>query len=295
MTDQLPYTRVLDHGHVKLRNLAGPTRRKDLFFDATDTDPPQAARMSFDQMDSDRSAEADHRLATYLMSNWHTSPFEMVQIWLDMKMPIFVARQFVRHRTVRLNEVSARYMTLPEEWYIPEIVGGKAPNVKQGQSDNLPGDVQDWFKMELTLDCARGYGLYQKALAKGVANEVARSFLHVNHYTHWLWNQDLHNFFHFLRLRDHHHAQQEAQQYAKSSDGLLRPFLPKTFDLYDEYRRMKEPADLDSLLAEFYQRIAEQANSAAHNGSFQGGMIADSDKRLVDEIKAKLVQAGLGR
>ena len=150
-------TKVLDHGFVTLRNLAGPTRRPDQQFDADDRDPAQAARMSFDQMDTDRSAEEDHRLSRYLMKNWHTSPFEMVECWLEMKMPIFVARQFVRHRTVSINEVS---VTLPEEWYIPEVVGGKAPNAKQGQIDSLDKETQEWFQMELTLDCARGYKRY---------------------------------------------------------------------------------------------------------------------------------------
>lgn len=277
MTPSVP---VLDHGHVMLRNLAGPTRRPWLPFDATDTDPPQAARMSFDQMDSMRSGEQDHGLARYLMKNWHTSPFEMVQVWLDKKMPIFVARHFVRHRTVRLNEVSARYMTLPEEWYIPEVVGGKAPNVKQGQADNLDAGTQAWFRTELNADCARGYRLYQRALERGVANEVARSFLHVNHYTHWLWNQDLHNLFHLLRLRDHGHAQIEAQAYAKAIDGLVRTYLPKSFALYDEYRRQKDPVDLDMLLNEF--RLGEHELGSA------------SRQKLLNEITAKLREAGIG-
>src|SRR5690606_18852081 len=124
--------KVLDHGFVRLRNMAGPTRRVlngtheetgDFIlrpFDADDRDPAQAARMSFDQMDSERTLEEDMRLSRYLMKNWHTSPFEMVEIWLEMKMPIFVARQFVRHRTASINEVSGRYVQLPGEWYIPE-------------------------------------------------------------------------------------------------------------------------------------------------------------------------------
>lgn len=237
---------VLDHGHVILRNLAGPTRRGGDYvsglarpFDADDRDPAQAARMSFDQMDEDRAPEEDFRLSKYLMKNWHTSPFEMIQIWLDMKMPIFCARQFVRHRTARLNEVSGRYITLPEEWYIPEIVGGKAVNAKQGQSDNLPDWIQSEFRERLNLYCQDSYNEYLRQIARGVAAEHARMFLHVNHYTHWLWNQDFHNMMGFLRLRDHFHAQIEAQQYAKGIDGLIRKFLPKSMELYDEFRRMK--------------------------------------------------------
>jgi thymidylate synthase (FAD) len=155
-----------------------------------------------------------------------------------MKLPIFVARQFVRHRTVSLNEVSGRYVTLPQEWYIPEIVGGKAPSAKQGQEDNLPEDVQNDFKWELSVTCAHSYQSYLAAINNGVAPEHARLFLHLNHYTHWLWKQDLHNILNFLRLRDHSHAQVEAQAYAKAIDELLRTFLPESMKLYDEYRRL---------------------------------------------------------
>lgn len=252
--------RVLDHGFVRLRNLAGPTRRQyedsheGSFgewrpFDADDTDPANAARMSFDQTDSEtiidrtgherpRTRHDDLKLADYLMRNKHTSPFEMVQVWVEMKLPIFVARQFVRHRTVRLNEVSGRYVTLPAEWYIPQTVGGKAKSAKQGQEDNLPEHTQDVFKRKLNSQCEASYDLYLEALGDGVAPEHARMFLSLNHYTHWLWNQDLHNLMHFLALRDHGHAQVETQAYAKAIDQLIRQHLPKTMELYDKYRRL---------------------------------------------------------
>ena len=238
--------KVLDHGFVRLRNLAGPSRRSPFlenntqtrFFDATDTDAPNAARMSFDQVDSQRTEEQDMKLAEYLIKNRHTSPFEMVQVWLEMKLPIFVARQFVRHRTIRLNEVSGRYVQLPAEWYIPEVVGGKAKSAKQGQEDNLSVIVQDGFKRKLNSQCEASYDLYLEAMEQGVAPEHARMFLHLNHYTHWLWNQDLHNLMHFLSLRDHSHAQVEAQAYAKAIDLLIRQHLPRTMELYDKYRRL---------------------------------------------------------
>lgn len=236
---------VLDHGFVTLRNLAGPTRRSVLTlnnrvireFDADDTDPANAARMSFDNIDMFRPEEADHKLSRYLMKNRHTSPFEMVQVWLEMKLPIFVARQFVRHRTVRLNEVSGRYVTLPAEWYIPEVVGGKATHAKQGQEDNLDWLHQQSFKTTLKLHCEDGYSSYLEAIESGVAPEHARMLLSLNHYTHWLWNQDLHNMMHFLSLRDHSHAQVEAQAYARAITELLRRQLPICMGLYDEFRR----------------------------------------------------------
>lgn len=242
---------VLDHGFVTLRNISGPTRRAGELddmghcphfhvreFDADDTDPANSARMSFDQTDSGRTREQDLKLADYLMKNKHTTPFEMVEVWLEMKMPIFVARQFVRHRTVSINEVSGRYITLPEEWYVPEVVGGKPVNAKQGQSDGLGEETQQWFKANLELDCSNSYQTYLEAISRGVANEHARLCLHLNHYTHWMWKQDLHNMMHFLALRDHSHAQVEAQKYAQAVDKLIRRVLPHSMELYDKYRRL---------------------------------------------------------
>lgn len=242
--------KVLDHGFVKLRNISGPTRRTADFigdeekcgterpFDADDTDPANSARMSFDQTDSGRIREMDLKLADYLMKNKHTTPFEMVEVWLEMKLPIFVARQFVRHRTVTINEVSGRYVTLPAEWYIPKVVGGKPANAKQGQEDSLDEATQSEFMFNLSNHCESGYEAYLEALEDGVAPEHARMFLSLNHYTHWMWKQNLHNMMHFLSLRDHSHAQIEAQLYAKAIDSLIRQVLPHSMSLYDKYRRL---------------------------------------------------------
>lgn len=230
--------KCLDHGFVKLRNISGPTRRSSMEFDADDVDPANTARMSFSASDQeDRTRADDLRLCRYLMKNWHTSPFEMIEVWLEMKLPIFVARQFIRHRTINLNEISGRYVKLPEEWYIPEKVGGKPDNAKQGQSDNLDWETQDFFKRDLNAQCYSSYRKYETHLENGIAAEHARMFLHLNTYTHWIWKQNLHNLFHFLSLRDHSHAQIEAQVYAKAVDKLVRRVLPECFSLYDKYRR----------------------------------------------------------
>jgi len=228
---------VLDHGFVILRNVSGPTRRPEADYDADDTDPANSARMSFDMTDSDRTREQDLSLADYLLRNWHTTPFEMVEIWLEMKLPIFVARQFVRHRTCTINEVSGRYVKLPDEWYIPEVVGGKPPNAKQGQVDSIDQATQDWFKGELHESCLRSYQIYSEAISEGIAAEHARLMLHLNHYTHWMWKQDLHNMMHFLRLRTDSHAQVEAQAYATVIESMLRKVLPHSMSLFDKYRR----------------------------------------------------------
>jgi len=254
------HIRVLDHGFVTLRNVAGPTRRDEIctiyddkhrgvhvrFFDADDVDPAQAARLSFEDGDfghggkAPRSYEQDMKLTEYLLVNQHTSPFEMIQVWIEVKVPIFVDRQLVRHRTWKRNESSGRYIVLPNDWYIPEVVGGKAPNKKQGQEDNLPDEVQSAFKLALAQQCESSYASYLNFMEAGVAPEHARMFLHLNHYVHWLGSVDLHNLFHFLRLRTHSHAQLEARMYAGAIVELLRPYLPGLMALFDKHCRRPE-------------------------------------------------------
>ena len=249
--------RVLDHGWVALRNLAGPTRRvvdvinvmnpgtKELEthmsnreFDADDTDVANAARLSFEGQDQGRTYEAEMKLNRYLMANRHMTPFEVIEVWLEMKLPIFVARQLVRQRTQTINEASGRYITLPEEWYIPEVVGGKAANKKQGQSDNLDADIQKQFKTALEQECRNSYMQYKYFMDEGVAPEHARMFLHLNHYTHWMTKMNLRNLLvSFLSLRDHSHAQIEAQLYARAAIQLLEPRLPGLMALYKELVR----------------------------------------------------------
>lgn len=250
---------VLDHGYVILRNLAGPTRRDEIcsvamegppdvkvrYFDADDVDPAQAARLSFEDgafgaATVPRTYEQDMKLNEYLLVNQHTSPFEMVQVWVEVRVPIFIDRQLVRHRTWRRNESSGRYIVLPDTWYVPEVVGGKAPNKKQGQADNLPEHVQEQFRRELRVRCREDYQKYLYFMEQGVAPEHARMWLHLNHYVHWIGNVDLHNLFHFLRLRAHSHAQVEARAYANAIVELLRPHLPGLMALFDKHCRRPE-------------------------------------------------------
>jgi len=229
---------VLDHGYVILRNIAGPIRRDNQLFDADDTDPANAARFSFDAADKEtRSREADLKLARYLLRNKHTTPFEMIEVWLEMQMPIFVARQFVRHRTVSINEVSARYVKLPHYFYIPdpEVVGVKGASQKQGRT--IGGEVNSSaheFIGNLQQQGNRAYVIYEDAIAAGIPNEIARCVLPLNIYTKWIWNQDLHNMMHFLRLRLHEHAQYESRCYAQAIHELLTRVLPETMKMFDE-------------------------------------------------------------
>lgn len=258
MKKAIDRVKVLDHGFISLLNVASAVPRdlvwgfdsesedtsndlKILKFSARDVDPAISARVSFDSFGEEREESLDLKLVRYLMTHRHNTPIEMTEIWLEMKLPIFVARQFVRHRTATINEVSARYTKLPEEWYIPEIVGAKPTNgAKQGQEDTLDPFNQNWFKHELNWACQQSYYKYTEALDKGVAPEHARMFLHVNHYTHWQWKQDLSNFMHFLSLRLDSHAQVEARAYAQALFDVMEKQLPETMKLFKELRLSSE-------------------------------------------------------
>jgi thymidylate synthase (FAD) len=238
------FIKVLDHGYVRLRNVSGPVRRPDLEFDADDIDPANSARFSFDNADKvGRSREADLKLAKYLLEHKHTTPFEMVEIWLEMKMPIFIARQFVRHRTATINEISGRYIKLPNEFYIPDpqTVGVPAATNKQGRDADGTNPYAQTFCSTLRENCQRAYGQYEFDLEQKIPAEIARMQLPLNVYTKWLWKQDLHNIMHFIAVRVDNHAQWEAQQYAHAVYTLLKQALPYSMELFDKYRRLPLP------------------------------------------------------
>lgn len=248
----MSFVKVLDHGYVRLRNVSGPVRRLDRMFDADDVDPANAARFSFDAADKvGRTREADLKLAKYLLSHKHTTPFEMVEIWLEMKMPIFIARQFVRHRTATINEISGRYIKLPEEFYIPDpaTIGVPAATNKQGRDAHLENPYAVRFTETLHENCRKAYAQYEFDLANKIPAEIARMQLPLNIYTKWLWKQDLHNIMHFIAVRIDGHAQWEAQQYAQAVYTLLKDALPYSMELFDEYRRLPviEPVKQASL------------------------------------------------
>ncbi len=238
---------VLDHGYVTLRNISGPTRRVAALYDADDTDPANAARISFDGNDKeDRTREEDLKLAGYLLKNAHTSPWEMIEVWMEMKMPIFCARQFIRHRTASLNEMSARYTQLPDDFYIPDphVVGIQSSSNKQARSvediteEELAAAKQ--YVATLKTHSIVAYEKYEQSLAAGIPRELARCLLPVNVYTKWIWKQNLHNLMHLMKLRLHSHAQYEAQAYAQAIYDLLKQVLPNCMELFDKHRRIQE-------------------------------------------------------
>lgn len=226
--------KCLDHGYIKLLNISGAIPRPEQEFNSSDIDPAKCARISFDNFDKTRTKEQDLRLVEYLLKNRHSSPFEMTTLWFEIKLPIFIARQFHRHRMQSINEVSGRYVILPHEFYIPNVIGGKATSAKQGQEDNLSFATQELVKRTLKTVCDSSYKEYRYAINLGVAPEHARLFLHLNHYTHYVFKIDLHNTMHFLDLRLGEHAQYEAKVYAQAMYDLISQVLPETMKLYDK-------------------------------------------------------------
>jgi thymidylate synthase (FAD) len=172
------------------------------------------------------------------MKNWHTSPFEQVQLTFHTKMPIFVARQWVRHRTARLNEISGRYSIMKDEFYVPaaEHIRSQSSDNKQGRSAEryTPSEEEEIIGI-LSSEQQSVYANYQNLLEKNVARELARSNLPLSLYTEWYWQIDLHNLFHFLRLRMDDHAQYEIRAYAEVMAGCARAVAPLAFEAFEEY------------------------------------------------------------
>ena len=213
---------VLDHGYVRLVDHMG-----------TDLSIVQSARVSYNAVWRTGEDEGkDEKLIMYLMKNRHTTPFESVTFTFEVKAPIFVYRQWHRHRTQSYNEMSARYTELPEEFYIPNLeqIGFQSKNNKQARAITEVSDEQltqrekelNWLKHA----CKHSFHIYHKLIEGGWPRELARSVLPVNTYSVMFATMNLHNLFGFLRLRLHEHAQYEIRVYAEAMLGLIEPIVP---------------------------------------------------------------------
>lgn len=239
------------HGFVQLTNIASHFSADQ---PVSDTDTAKVARTSTGQF-AERAKELDMQLSSYLLRNAHTTPFEFTDTWWDIKLPIFVFRQYDRHRTaktlfddartvVSINEVSARYTELPMEFYIPDVIGGTASNIKQGKVNNL-SKFKQWFSKKLLVSlCTVSFLMYQLLIWLGVAKEHARMVLPLNTYTQLRFKIDLHNLMHLLSLRLDAHAQEEARDYAQAMYGIMCSMLPETMKLFDKFKRKATPEEL---------------------------------------------------
>lgn len=209
--------KLLNAGHVRLVESMG-----------SDLSIVRNARVSYDaEWRTGEDEGKDARLIDYLIKNRHTSPFEAVQFTFDIKAPIFVFRQWHRHRTWSFNEISARYAELPADFYIPELdqITTQSASNKQMRTDEVNPDAQS---IRSTIDDVGtiAFRAYQELLAKGCPRELSRSVLPVGTYSHMFATVDLHNLMHFLKLRLHSHSQYEIRVYAEAMLQLIEPIVP---------------------------------------------------------------------
>jgi len=228
---------VLDHGFVRVVDYMGD-----------DSAVVQAARVSYGR--GTKKVSEDRGLINYLMRHRHTTPFEMCEIKYHVKLPIFVARQWIRHRTANVNEYSARYSILDREFYIPapDQLAAQATVNRQGRGDLLTGDEAARVLDLLKRDASQTYDSYEEMLnerpdgskrdegREGLARELARMNLTLNYYTQWYWKTDLLNLLHFLSLRADSHAQYEIRVYADAMLETVKSWVPACYDAFMEYR-----------------------------------------------------------
>ena len=228
---------ILDHGFIRVIDYMG-----------NDNSIVQAARVSYGK--GTKKVNTDSGLIKYLMRHWHSTPFEMCEIKYHVKLPIFIARQWIRHRTANVNEYSARYSILDKEFYLPtkENLAAQSTNNRQGRGEVISGNQAEKVLGLLKDDAERTYKNYEEMLNErydgsvidesktGLARELARMNLTLNTYTQWYWKTDLLNLMNFLRLRADHHAQYEIRAYADVMLDTLKRWVPITYDAFIDYR-----------------------------------------------------------
>ena len=228
---------VLDHGFVRTIDYMGD-----------DAAVVQAARVSYGK--GTKKVSDDAGLINYLLRHRHTTPFEMCEIKFHIKVPIFIARQWIRHRTANINEYSARYSVLDREFYIPSLdqLASQSTQNHQGRGEVLDGAEANEVLQILKEDSIRNYDHYVEMLNEdpdgnkidedrnGLARELARMNLTLNAYTQWYWKIDLHNLLHFLSLRADAHAQYEIRVYADAMLETVKRWVPITYNAFQQYR-----------------------------------------------------------
>ena len=228
---------VLDHGFIRVVDYMGD-----------DTSIVQSARVSYGK--GTKKVSTDSGLIKYLMRHWHSTPFEMCEIKYHVKLPIFIARQWIRHRTANVNEYSARYSILDKEFYLPEPkhLAAQSKSNRQGRGDIIEGDQAKQVLELLKNDAENTYNDYEMMLNErydgtiidekkvGLARELARMNLTLNTYTQWYWKIDLLNLMNFLRLRADDHAQYEIRAYADAILETVKKWVPITYEAFMDYR-----------------------------------------------------------
>ena len=217
--------KVLDKGFVRLVDYYG-----------SDSRIVQSARVSYGE--GTKTVREDKMLIDYLWMNEHTSPFEQVVFTFHCKLPVFIARQWIRHRTARVNEISGRYSVMKEEFYIPseDVISYQSKDNKQGRStDEVPAELRAKVLEIISSNNKSSYKNYEAMVEKGIARELARVSLPLNMYTEWYWQIDLKNLLHFLKLRMDQHAQYEIREYANAMAKVVKVVCPYVWESFEEH------------------------------------------------------------
>lgn len=269
--------KVLDHGFVRLVDYMGGDRRI-----------AEAAWVSsYDEVDAEKKTpKAVRRIINYMLRNQHGSPFEHVELAFRIKMPIFVARQWVRHRISELNEMSARYRKLPNDYYVPELkrIKGKDDKNKQGSKLELPDAARRDARASIKDSCNEASMLYDELDDLGLATELSRLVLPVTWYTEWYWKANLRSLFNFLQLRLHPHAQWEIRVYAEIIAEMTKAVAPMAYEAFEEHQlhavrlSRTEVGAIRGALRQINDQLTEEA--AEHRGHVEA-----TDEALVEVAK----------
>ncbi len=256
------YYPVLNDGYVQLIDIM-PRYVPDNY--TCDYCIVEAARISTNQ--GLKSPKEDKKLIDYLWSNGHTSPFEMASLKFKLKMPIFVARQLIRHRTAKVNEYSARYSEVQDSFYVPELDEIKPNSTfnKQSSEGELHENIRHSFKYITETRNLTSYKLYDAQISQGISREMARINLPLTTYTEMFWKMDLHNLLKFISLRMHPHAQEQIQRYAKAMYNIIKDLFPWTCESFENHTLNSfklSNVELEALSTQDFSKLSKNQHAA---------------------------------
>ena len=269
--------KIHDLGFVKLLDVMG-----------SDEEVENAARISYGK--GTRKVSQTRNLIRYLMRHKHTSPFEMCEVKFHIKLPIFIMRQLVRHRMANLNEYSGRYSIMSDEFYLPEAdyLQKQSTTNNQGREEAIPQKGLLQFEFNRMYDGAQI--AYENLLNFELTKELARAVLPVANYTECIWKIDLHNFFHFVKLRADKHAQREIQDYANAMYELVKPKFPLCCEAFEDYNRdavtfSKQEMDVVRELLEYADTKAALAGMSIEDGTLERRLSKRERTEFLEKIK----------
>jgi thymidylate synthase (FAD) len=282
--------KCLDKGFVKLIDIMPRLAPEDQT--TADYAIVQAARVSYGA--GTKTVSEDRGLIRYLLRHQHTTPLEMIKFKFHVHLPIFLARQWIRHRTGSFNEVSGRYSVIKDEFYIPETdtIRNQSKTNKQGGDEQVDEEIASNFVADVLKFDTLAYQEYSEYLEDGISREQSRMILPLNIYTEWYWSIDLHNLLHFLALRCDSHAQWEIQVYGNAILELIKPVVPFAIEAWEDYHVMRggmrfTRLEIDSLKA-IYNELKTSGGS-----SYTAYNLNSDNKREQDEWETKLQKLGI--